>query len=149
MQVTDSIRSVLDYKGHEIFCVEPEASVYEALQIMADKEIGALLVVSGGKLTGLLSERDYARKVILMGRSSRETPVEEIMSVPVICASPKDSVDECMRLMTVNRVRHLPVTQGEQIMGIVSIGDLVNWIITAQSETIDHLSNYIAGSYPG
>jgi CBS domain-containing protein len=149
MQVTDSIRSVLDYKGHDVFCVNPGTSVYEALEIMADKRVGALLVMDAGRLTGLVSERDYARKVILMGRSSRETRVEDIMTSPVVCASPDDTVDECMRLMTVNRIRHLPVAQGGPIIGVVSIGDLVNWVITAQAETIDHLNHYIAGSYPG
>ena len=148
MQITDNIRSVLDFKGHDVFSVDPQASVYEALEVMADKGIGALLVMVGGKLTGLISERDYARKIILKGRSSRETSVESVMTSPVVCASPEDTVDECMRLMTVNRIRHLPVSQGGCIVGMISIGDLVNWIITAQAETIDHLSNYIAGSYP-
>jgi CBS domain-containing protein len=148
MQITDNIRSVLDFKGHDVFSVDPQASVYEALEVMADKGIGALLVMVGGKLTGLISERDYARKIILKGRSSRETSVESVMTSPVVCASLEDTVDECMRLMTVNRIRHLPVSQGGSIVGMISIGDLVNWIITAQAETIDHLSNYIAGSYP-
>ena len=149
MQVTDSIRSVLGHKGHAIYMVDPLASVYEALEVMADKHVGALLVVSAGKLIGLISERDYARKIILKGRSSRETSVEEIMTSPVVCASPEDTVDECMRIMTINRIRHLPVMQDDHVLGVVSIGDLVNWIITAQAETIDHLSSYIAGAYPG
>lgn len=148
MQVTDSIASVLEFKGHNVFNVEPEASVYEALELMADKQIGALLVISRGKLIGLLSERDYARKIVLRGRSSRETRVEDIMTSPVVCASPEDTVDECMRVMTINRIRHLPVAQGDRVLGVVSIGDLVNWIITAQAETIDHLNSYIAGAYP-
>ena len=148
MEITDKIRSVLDYKGHDVFSVDPQKSVYEALEIMADKGIGALLVMVGGKLTGLISERDYARKIILKGRSSRETRVEDVMTSPVVCASQDDTVDECMRLMTVNRIRHLPVAQGERVLGMISIGDLVNWIITAQAETIDHLNSYIAGSYP-
>lgn len=148
MQITDNIRSVLDFKGHDVFCVDPQASVYEALELMADKGVGALLVMVGDKLVGLISERDYARKIILKGRSSRETRVEDVMTSPVVCASPDDTVDECMRLMTINRIRHLPVAQGNHIEGLVSIGDLVNWIISAQSETIDHLSHYIAGSYP-
>jgi len=148
MQTTDNIRSVLDYKGHEVFCVDPQASVYEALQLMADKGIGALLVMVGNKLVGLISERDYARKVVLKGRSSRETRVEDVMTSPVVCASPADTLDACMRLMTVNRIRHLPVTQDDHLVGLVSIGDLVNWMITAQAETIDHLNSYIAGSYP-
>jgi CBS domain-containing protein len=148
MEITDKIRSVLDYKGHDVFSVDPQKSVYEALEIMADKGIGALLVTVNGKLTGLISERDYARKIILKGRSSRETRVEDVMTSPVVCASLEDTVDECMRLMTVNRIRHLPIAQGERILGMISIGDLVNWIITAQAETIDHLNSYIAGSYP-
>ena|SRR5438105_2838775 len=148
MEITDKIRSVLDYKGHDVFSVDPQKSVYEALEIMAEKGIGALLVMVGGKLTGLISERDYARKIILKGRSSRETRVEDVMTSPVVCASQDDTVDECMRLMTVNRIRHLPVAQGERVLGMISIGDLVNWIITAQAETIDHLNSYIAGSYP-
>src|ERR1041384_7667714 len=104
MQVTDSIRSVLEYKGHDVFTVDPQACVFEALEIMADKHIGALLVMSRGKLVGLISERDYARKIILRGKSSKETPVDDIMSTPVVCASPEDTVDECMRLMTTNRI---------------------------------------------
>ena len=149
MQVTDNIRSVLDHKGHDAFSIDPGASVFEALEIMADKGIGALLVMSRGRLLGLVSERDYARKIILKGRSSRETRVEDIMSSPVVCVSPDDTVDECMRLMTANRIRHLPVAQGDHVEGVISIGDMVNWILTAQAETIDHLSSYIAGSYPG
>jgi CBS domain-containing protein len=149
MEITDKIRSVLDFKGHEMFSVDPKASVYEAIALMADKQIGSLLVISGGKLTGLFSERDYARKIILKGRVSRETLVEEVMSSPVLCAHPDDTVDDCMRLMTANRIRHLPVAEADRILGLVSIGDLVNWIITAQSATIDHLHHYISGAYPG
>lgn len=149
MQVTDKIRSVLDYKGREAFCVDPEASVYDALEIMAERGVGALLVMSKGTLIGLISERDYARKIILKGRASRETRVVDIMSRPVVCVSPEDTVDECMRLMTANRIRHLPVTLGDHIEGVISIGDMVNWILTAQAETIDHLNQYIAGTYPG
>ena len=148
MQTTDNIRSVLDYKGHDVFTVNPQASVYEALELMADKGVGALLVMAGDKLIGLISERDYARKIILRGRSSRETRVEDVMTSPVVSASPEDTVDECMRIMTINRIRHLPVVQGNHTLGVISIGDLVNWIITAQAETIDHLNHYIAGSYP-
>ena len=149
MQVTDSIQSVLDYKGHDAFRVDPRASVYEALKMMADLGVGALLVMNEGRLAGLISERDYARKIVLMGRSSRDTRVEDIMTTPVVCVSPEDTVDESMRLMTINRIRHLPVSQGGQIVGVISIGDLVNWVITAQAETIEHLNHYIAGTYPG
>lgn len=149
MQVTDPIRSVLDYKGHDVFSVDTHTSVYEAIEIMSSREIGALLVLSAGELVGLMSERDYARKIILKGRVSRNTRVEEIMSSPVVCAGPQDTVDDCMRIMTSKRIRHLPVADGGRILGVVSIGDLVNWIITAQAETIGHLHSYIAGSYPG
>ena len=148
MQITDQVRSVLDFKGHDVFSVEPSALVYEAIETMSDKGIGALLVMSGGNLVGLFSERDYARKLILRGRSSRDTRIEEVMTHPVVCAGPYDTIDECMRLMTSNRIRHLPVAEGNRIHGIVSIGDLVSWIISAQAETIDHLHSYIAGSYP-
>jgi CBS domain-containing protein len=149
MQTTDPIRSVLEYKGHDVFFVDPRASVYEAIELMSSREIGALLVMSAGELVGLISERDYARKIILKGRWSRETRVEEVMSSPVVCAGPHDTVDDCMRTMTANRIRHLPVAEGDRVLGVVSIGDLVNWIITAQAETIGHLHSYIAGSYPG
>lgn len=148
MQTTDKIRSVLDYKGHEVYSVQPGASVFEAIELMSDKGIGALLIIKAGALAGIVSERDYARKIILKGRSSRDTPVEEIMSSPVLCAHPNDTVDDCMRLMTARRIRHLPVADGDRVVGMVSIGDLVNWIITAQAETIGHLHRYIAGSYP-
>ncbi len=148
MEVSDPIRSVLEFKGHDVFFVDPQTSVYEAIETMADRGIGALLVMTGDKLVGLISERDYARKIILKGRSSRETRVEEVMSSPVVCARPDDTVDNCMRIMTTNRIRHLPVADNDRIVGILSIGDLVNWIITAQAETIGHLHSYIAGSYP-
>ena len=148
MEVSDPIRSVLEFKGHDVFSVDPQTSVYEAIETMADRGIGALLVMSGDKLVGLISERDYARKIILKGRSSRDTRVEEVMSSPVVCAGPSDTVDDCMRIMTANRIRHLPVADGGRILGVLSIGDLVNWIITAQAETIGHLHSYIAGSYP-
>lgn len=149
MQISDKIRPVLDFKGYEVFSVDPKVSVYEAIEIMAGKGIGALLVMSGSKLLGLFSERDYARKIILKGRMSRETRVEEAMTSPVLVAGLEDTVDECMRLMTTNRIRHLPISDGGRIVGLVSIGDLVNWIITSQAETIDHLHSYISGSYPG
>ena len=149
MQVTDTIRSLLEYKGHDVWSVGPGASVYDAIELMSERDIGALPVMEDGKLVGLLSERDYARKIILKGRSSRDTRVEEIMTTPVITTSPDDTVDACMRTMTTHRIRHLPVMSGERVLGVVSIGDLVNWIITAQAETIDLLHSYIAGGYPG
>ncbi len=149
MELKDPIRLLLHNKGHQIWSVTPDASVYEAIEMMSDKRVGALLVIASGKLVGVVSERDYARKVILKGRSSRDTPVQEIMTSEVIVAGPDHTVDDCMRSMTENRIRHLPVVDGDQVVGVISIGDLVNSIISAQEETIQHLHNYIAGNYPG
>ena len=150
MKSVDTIRSILSRKGLELWSVAPTATVYEAIEKMSDKGVGALLVMSGGQLAGIISERDYARKVILKERSSKQTLVREIMTISVITATPGDNVEDCMRTMTENRIRHLPVVDsGGQVVGIVSIGDLVNWIITAHEETIGHLQSYIAGNYPG
>lgn len=149
METSDTVNSVLRQKSYHVWSVTPETSVYDALALMADKQIGALLVISGAKLAGIFSERDYARKVILMGRSSKDTRVAEIMTTPAISVTPEHTVDKCMRLMTEHRVRHLPVVQNEGVTGIVSIGDLVNWIITRQEETIHQLHEYISGTYPG
>lgn len=146
--MADTIRSVLRNKGTAIWSVAPEATVYEALRLLAEKDVGALLVIYEGGLVGVFSERDYARKVALMGRSSKEMRVEEIMTRPVITVTPDHSIEECMRIVTEQRVRHLPVMEGERLVGIISIGDLVNTIISAQAETIQHLSSYIAGEYP-
>jgi CBS domain-containing protein len=143
------IGEILSRKGPNIWSVPPEATVFEAIQFMADKNVGALLVMSGDRLLGVVSERDYTRKVALKGKSSRETSVKEIISSPVITATPEDTVEECMRLMTHHRVRHLPVVEGEKVIGVVSIGDLVNWIISVQNVAISQLENYISGNYPG
>ena len=148
MEFEGTIRAVLDRKGGRIWYVAPETSVYEALEIMDRQDIGALLVMSGHQLLGVFSERDYSRKVILKGKASKATRVGEIMSgSPVV--EPQRSVDECMRLMTEFRIRHLPVMEAEVVVGVVSIGDLVNWTIHRQEEQIQHLHHYIAGSYPG
>jgi CBS domain-containing protein len=116
---------------------------------MSEKHVGALVVLSAGQLIGIITERDYARKVILQGRQSRETRVREIMTTPVLYVTPEQTINECMHLMTSRQIRHLPVLDADRVTGIVSIGDLVSWIITAQDETIRHLHNYINGSYPG
>src|ERR1700674_5083036 len=148
MELEDTVRAVLDHKDGHICYVAPETSVYEALQIMDREDIGALLVMSGPELLGVFSERDYSRKVILKGKASNATLVGEIMGrTPPV--EPCHSVEECMRLMTEFRIRHLPVIENEIVVGVVSIGDLVNWIIHRQEEQIQHLHHYIAGSYPG
>jgi len=144
---TGTISEILGHKGTTIWTISPDATVFEAIQMMADKNVGALLVTEKAKLIGVVSERDYTRKVALKGRSSKELKVREILSLQVIHATPRHSVEECMRLMTEHRVRHLPVLDGDKIAGVVSIGDLVNWIISAQSTAIRQLETYISG-YP-
>jgi CBS domain-containing protein len=148
VKVYDTIREILKRKGHEVFSITPESSVYRAIEMMADRHVGALLVIADARLVGIISERDYARKVILKGRSSKDTRVRDIMTSPVIFVEPQDSVDECMRIMTENRVRHLPVVEDEKVIGVASIGDLVNWIMSAQEHTIQQLQNYVTGKYP-
>jgi CBS domain-containing protein len=145
----DAVSSVLRRKSGDrrVLSITPDASVYEAIALMAENSIGALLVVSNGRLVGIMSERDYARKVVLQSRSSKETCVSDIMTSPVVTVSPSHTVEECMRLMTDKRIRQLPVIDGSAIAGIVSIGDLVRSVITAQGETIQYLQQYINGQY--
>ena len=143
-----TVRQLLDRKDRAVFSLRPEAPVLEAIRAMAEHHVGALLVMKGEVLAGIVSERDYARKVILRGRSSSDTPVRDIMTSPVLTVSPDTSVEQCMQLVTDKRVRHLPVTEGGRVIGMVSIGDLVKWIITSQGETIRNLNNYIHGNYP-
>jgi len=145
MQLTDSISSLLK-QNRPIHSISPSDSVFDSIAVMAEKQVGALLVIADDKLVGIISERDYARKVILQGRSSKTTPVAEIMSSPVIYVSPAHTIGECMEIMTDQRIRHLPVLRGDQITGVISIGDLVNWTISSQRETIRHLESYITGT---
>lgn len=144
-----TVGMILDRKGREIWSIAPDATVYEAIEQMAERRIGALPVVAGDLLLGIVSERDYARRVILEGRSSKEALVEEIMTAPVVTVEEPSSIEDAMRIMTENRIRHLPVVRGRRLVGMVSIGDLVSWQINAQKETINRLEQYISGSYPG
>lgn len=141
------VRDLLKNKGKETHSVTPDATVYDALKLMSEKEIGALIVAEGEKVVGIISERDYARKIILRGKTSRETQVREIMTSDLIKIKPENSVEECMILMTGKHVRHLPVFDEEKFVGIISIGDVVKSIISKQEMLIDQLSNYIAGRY--
>lgn len=140
-----SVKQVLEEKGHDIWSIAPDATVYEAIEMMADKEIGALVVMEEDSLVGVVSERDYARKVVLEGRSSKKTRIRDIMTSRVAYAKPEQSVEECMAMMTEKRVRHLPVMDGERVLGLISIGDLVKSIIEEQKLTIRHLEQYISG----
>ena len=148
MKSSGTVSAVLHHKGSEIWSVPAEATVFDTIKIMADKNIGALLVMSGGKLAGVFTERDYTRKVALQGKSSKETRVREIVSSETFSVGLNHSIEECMKLMTDHRVRHLPVVEGEKVVGLVSIGDLVNWIISTQNATIDQMTQYITGGYP-
>ena len=149
MNTIDTIKAVLHQKGPDIWSIPDSATVFEAVQLMAEKNCGALLVLREGKLAGVVSERDYTRKVVLQGKSSKDTLVRDIMSTGLVTVTPDHSVEQCLRMMTDHRVRHLPVLENGQLVGVVSIGNLVNWIISAQNMRISHLENYITGAYPG
>jgi len=138
-----TVRHLLDRKDRALFSIEPEDPVLEAIRMMADRHVGALLVMRGSELAGIVSERDYARKVVLLGRSSAETPVWQIMSSPVVTVTLDSSIQDCMRLMTERRIRHLPVVEQGRVIGMISIGDLVKAVIEEQQQTIEQLESYI------
>ena len=147
-ELATKIDALLKKKDRQLWSTTPDATVYESIELMAEKKVGALLVMEQGRLLGILSERDYARKVILLGKSSKETPVREIMTAEPVTVYVTDTVSECMRVMTDSRIRHLPVMDGKKMIGLVSIGDLVRGIISAQTATIEALEKYITGEYP-
>jgi CBS domain-containing protein len=149
MDVSGNISAILNQKSREIFAVSPDASVYDAISMLDEKNVGAVLVMEDEKLVGMFSERDYTRKVVLRGKRSRETKVAEIMSRDLKVIHPQEGVEASLRLMTDKRIRHLPVLDGEKVIGVISIGDLVKWVISCQSATIAHLENYISGGYSG
>jgi CBS domain-containing protein len=149
MDVSGHIGAILGQKTGEIFSISPDATVYEAIEMLDQKNVGALLVMEDERLVGMVSERDYTRKVVLRGKRSRETKVSEIMSTDLKLVTPQEGVETCMRLMTDKRIRHLPVLEGDKVIGIISIGDLVKWIIATQSAAIAHLESYISGGYSG
>jgi CBS domain-containing protein len=149
MKINDTIGVLLGCRPErKVLSIEPEQSVYEALQMLAKYDIGVLLVCKDNRLVGIFSERDYARKGILGGHTSRETTVSQLMTSPVISVNPKHTVDECMTLMTQHDFRHLPVVQNDTVVGVISIGDLVKWVMSGQEQTIQALEGYIAGAYP-
>lgn len=147
MKIGGTVGEILRNKGSTVWSIPPSMTVFDAIQNMADRDVGALPVVRGNDLVGLLSERDYTRKIVLQGKSSKQTTVEEIMARNPNVATPSHSVEECMTLMTANRVRHLPVVADGRLVGIVSIGDLVKWTISAQSAALEQMESYIRGSY--
>ena len=138
-----TLKQLLEAKGREVFSTAPDARVFDALKLMAEKSVGALIVIEGGRIAGIISERDYARKVILHGKSSHDIQVRDIMTSKVFTVHPGQSVEECMGLMTEKRIRHLPVTEGERLIGVLSIGDLVKEVIAEQQQTIQQLESYI------
>ena len=148
MEITTTIGSILNRKGTTVWSVSPTNTVFYAISMMAEKNVGALPVLEGDRLVGMISERDYARKIILLGRGSRETSVAEIMTVNLKTVDLSESVQECMQIMTENRVRHIPVLEEDKLAGLISIGDCLNWIISAQTAAIDDLERFVTGAYP-
>ncbi|MGB8477075.1 MAG: CBS domain-containing protein [Candidatus Acidiferrum sp.] len=148
VKLSGGVGSVLKRKGNDVWFVTPDQTVFAAVKRMADKGVGALLVLAAGELVGIISERDYTRKVILQGKSSKSILVKEIMTSPVIFATPGQAVDECLGIISRNRIRHLPIMEDNKVLGIVSIGDLVKWIVSEQEETIEHLQDYITTKFP-
>jgi len=150
MKITDSVSQVLRQKSFDkILRIDAEQTVHEALTLMAEYDVGALMVMAGDRLAGIISERDYARKGILLGHHSKETKVAEIMTSPVVSVTPWQTVDDCMNLMTEGHFRHLPVLDNDRVIGIISIGDMVKWVISGQEHAIQALEGYITGAYPG
>jgi CBS domain-containing protein len=148
MNIPDPVSLIVKSKSSMLWHCAPDDMVFDAIQKMADKNIGALLVLQDGKLVGIITERDYTRNVVLKHRSSKDTPVSEIMDTNLECAAPGDSVEECLRIMTEKRIRHIPVLENGELVGLVSIGDLVKWIISAQRAVVEHLESYIFGANP-
>lgn len=139
------VKHLIETKGGDVFTIDEDASVFDAIKVMAERSIGSLLVMQGQELKGIVTERDYARKVLIKGRSSETTPVGDIMSTELVTAKPEQTVNECMTLMSEKRIRHLPVIADDKLIGLISIGDLVQAIITDQQEAIEQLENYISG----
>ncbi|PYJ71841.1 MAG: histidine kinase [Verrucomicrobia bacterium] len=149
MDVSGTIRTILSHKSGDVFSISPEATVFEAIEMMEAKNVGALLVMEREQVVGIISERDYTRKVILRGKRSRQTKVAEIMSTNLTVTHPREPVENCLRLMTDKHIRHLPVLDGDKVVGVISIGDLVKHVISCQSAAIAHLEHYIHGGYLG
>jgi len=149
MEIHGTVYDILHNKSGQVWTTNLEDSVYEAIRRMGERNIGALVAIDGDEVVGVLSERDYSRKVVLQGRTSRDTKVGEILSRPAITVSSRDSIEKCMQLMTANRIRHLPVVDEGCLVGLISIGDLVSWVMNVQRHTIQQLQGYISGEYPG
>ena len=149
MEIATAAGTLLQHKGREMWTIPADATVFDAIHLMSEKNVGALPVMDCGRLVGIVSERDYMSKVILKGKASKETPVRDIMTADMVTVSPQQSISECMKIITEHRIRHLPVVDGGELIGIVSIGDLVKWIIATQRTTIEQLEKYIGGGYPG